>query len=645
MPDVNKRKCKPGKGKCLGKDRAAKRIELLSAVLLAGSLLGPLSVKADTWYGWEEAEGGRYWYEEGVRQGLEGRGKEIYDPASDAWYWLDADAQGRMAADKDVYQESEAGPYSDHNGVGKWCRYDSNGHMVKGWDVTEAGAYYFDPVYGAMLKGSHKIDGVEYYFDENTGIMQSCSIGFGNQWITMDGKDYWYESGIRQGYRVEDPNYRGKEIYDQASDAWYWLDNVQQGAKAVDKDVYQESQADETGTIGKWVRYDAEGRMKKGWVTDGNGTCYFDPVYGTMAKGKVTIDGREYWFNETTGIQEKEPEKPEEPVRVALSRLYTKRTEETRYYGNHHDDFYDYEYEFNDDRNLVKTTIRRYYDPRYNETSPSTTVSYLLYEYDEDGFLIKASCTDSDGSGQYTIEYEYDDEKNLEKAVQKKPDGSEISSYGYTYDEEGHLLREEYADSDTSSSKEYTYDERGAVIKAAEHYADSYDYSVIYDSEGKPIQAFREALANSLLDSYEEKYEYDRKGKLTKQVKYYEGGRTEQEEYSYTHEGDLAYYSDVVYKGDGSIYSAYKFSYKYEYEYDGDGKILKEKQNDEKGFLIRETLYDDKQNRIEFSQYEDNGKSRPRHETYAYTYEEMRVQKNRDKLPYAEYLWDFGDFE
>ena len=39
------------------------------------------------WY--QEYPGGPwYWYENGVRQGTTGRGKEIYDPASDAWYWL-----------------------------------------------------------------------------------------------------------------------------------------------------------------------------------------------------------------------------------------------------------------------------------------------------------------------------------------------------------------------------------------------------------------------------------------------------------------------------------------------------------------------------------------------------------------------------
>ena len=63
-----------------------------------------------------------------VRQGLTGRGKEIYDPASNAWYWLDSNADGKMAVSKDVYQ-----PYTiqGQDEIGKWVRYDEYGHMIK----------------------------------------------------------------------------------------------------------------------------------------------------------------------------------------------------------------------------------------------------------------------------------------------------------------------------------------------------------------------------------------------------------------------------------------------------------------------------------------------------------------------------------
>ena len=124
--------------------------------------------------------------------------------------------------------------------------------------------------------------------------------------MIIDGKDYWYENDVLQGYDPNNADYRGKEIYDPDSDAWYWLDNVQQGAKAVSKDVYQESEAgqwaENADGTGKWVRYDADGHMVKGWQTTDQGTYYFDPVYGTMAKGNAVIDGATYYFDVNTGI-------------------------------------------------------------------------------------------------------------------------------------------------------------------------------------------------------------------------------------------------------------------------------------------------------------------------------------------------------
>lgn len=246
--------------------------------------------------GWVEENGKKYWYEKGVKQGTTGRGKEIYDPDSDAWYWLDAVQGGAMTVSKDVYQESAAGQWADKpDGTGKWVRYDENGHMVKGWQTTDKGTYYFDLITGAMAKGAGDIDGVPCAFDEYTGI------ALDGQWLTIKGADFWYEKGVRQGL-----DGRGKEIYDPASDAWYCLDAVDQGKKATSKDVYQESEAgqwaDRADGTGKWVRYDAQGHMIKGWSADKR--YYFDPIYGTMAKGDAVIDGRTYHFDKNTGIRQ-----------------------------------------------------------------------------------------------------------------------------------------------------------------------------------------------------------------------------------------------------------------------------------------------------------------------------------------------------
>ena len=298
------------------------------AALVAGTAFTavPYNVLADEVMAeWREENGVKYWYENGVRQGVKYRedgsidasyrGKEIYDPSSSAWYWLDCVQNGAIAKDKDVYQESQA---DDAGNIGKWVRYDADGHMVKGWSEKNGNRYYFDLVYGTMAKGDVDIDGVHYYFNKDTGILESGGQtdddgrSFNEDgWHKVDGVNYWYENGVRQGvkYREDgsiDASYRGKEIYDPSSSAWYWLDCVQNGAIAKDKDVYQESQADDAGNIGKWVRYDADGHMVKGWNEKDGSRYYFDPVYGTMAKGVVTVDGKKYEFDDATGKLVKE---------------------------------------------------------------------------------------------------------------------------------------------------------------------------------------------------------------------------------------------------------------------------------------------------------------------------------------------------
>ncbi|MBR2811910.1 MAG: Ig-like domain-containing protein [Solobacterium sp.] len=137
-----------------------------------------------------------YWYENGIRQGVIGdsgniideiyhveRGREIYDPNSDGWYWLDAVKDGARASCKEVwmpyiYQDEKPGSTN-----GKWVRYDSSGRMIKGWSHVEDydlalypeqahQTYYYDLITGAMYKGTHVIDGLEYHFDELSGALR-----------------------------------------------------------------------------------------------------------------------------------------------------------------------------------------------------------------------------------------------------------------------------------------------------------------------------------------------------------------------------------------------------------------------------------------------------------------------------------------
>lgn len=63
-------------------------------------------------------------------------------------------------------------------------------------------------------------------------------------WEVIVDKAYWYEGGAKQGTYDDKKGVmgygtvRGREIYDPDSDAWFWLDSVYDGAKAVDKEVW-----------------------------------------------------------------------------------------------------------------------------------------------------------------------------------------------------------------------------------------------------------------------------------------------------------------------------------------------------------------------------------------------------------------------
>lgn len=249
--------------------------------------------------GWIEREGKFYWYEDGVRQGTvddekcfsyDGtvRGREIYDPESDAWYWLDADADGARATSKDVWMPYIFSDEPIGSTGGKWVYYDENGHMVKGFRRDGDTFWAYDQKTGARLDKVFANSGNDYSYNY-----------------------YWYENGVRQG-TVNDPNgvegdgtIRGREIYDPATDAWYWLDANAMGKPAKNKQVWIPYifQDEEPGsTEGKWVRYDADGHMIKGWYRNDEGVYYYDLKTGAMYKGHKNIDGKEYHFDETTGI-------------------------------------------------------------------------------------------------------------------------------------------------------------------------------------------------------------------------------------------------------------------------------------------------------------------------------------------------------
>lgn len=129
---------------------------------------GTVDPPSTDYTGWVNANGNKYWFDSGVMA----RSKEIFDPGSDAWYWLDAD--GTMAHDKDVYQ---------HSNGGKWVRYDRvTGKMVKGLHHQDGSYYYFDQTTGAMAHSRVWVPEWNAYatFDSVTGRLVNNNSNSGN---------------------------------------------------------------------------------------------------------------------------------------------------------------------------------------------------------------------------------------------------------------------------------------------------------------------------------------------------------------------------------------------------------------------------------------------------------------------------------
>lgn len=181
-------------------------------------------------------DGEACWYDNGVMA----RSKEVYDPASDAWYWFDED--GSMAHDKDAYL-----PAGD-----KWVRYDSQGHMIKGEDFRYGGWYWFDPITGAMAKG-----------------FRCIPAGDGSKWVFYD---------YVNGQMVHGECYIDGSHGDQAG--WMYFDDITGAVVYGWRDL-----------PGKRVFYDRmTGRMVYGWQNIDGQPYYFDECTGALSTGGSSSD-------------------------------------------------------------------------------------------------------------------------------------------------------------------------------------------------------------------------------------------------------------------------------------------------------------------------------------------------------------------
>ena len=258
------------------------------------------------------------------------KSKELYDPESDGWYWLDAD--GTAAFNEDVYVPSDGGKWVHYGANGKmakgeWCRGEDwyysdpiNGAIFFGWKYlnSDGGKWvYYDPINGRMHFGETYVTGSGgkgwCYFDEVNGAMQTgwkYLKSSGGKWVYYDpinGRMHFGEC------YVTGSGGNGWCYFDTTTGACHfgWKHLNSDGGKWVYYDPingrmhFGECYVTKDGANGGkgWCLFDSKnGALQYGWKKLGDGrTVFYNRSTGRMVFGVQTIDGKKYRFNEVNG--------------------------------------------------------------------------------------------------------------------------------------------------------------------------------------------------------------------------------------------------------------------------------------------------------------------------------------------------------
>lgn len=188
---------------------------------------------------------------------------------------------------------------------GGWAWAQSSGAFASGWYTTPNGkTWYFDPSdpQHPALIGDAEINGQSYYFDSGYGLLK-------NGWVhRTDGSWSWAgESGALQSGWKHVPN--GKWFYFDTKDSKHRMlvgvIQTSSGTYYIDESAGMTANNWVQLPEGGWAWAQSSGAFASGWYTTPNGkTWYFDPAKPSHPAytGEHTIDGKDYYFDESYGL-------------------------------------------------------------------------------------------------------------------------------------------------------------------------------------------------------------------------------------------------------------------------------------------------------------------------------------------------------
>ncbi|MGY3820430.1 N-acetylmuramoyl-L-alanine amidase [Ligilactobacillus salivarius] len=191
------------------------------------------------------------------------------------WYLVDNNTGKNLTGFQEIKYQNKVVYYAP-----------SNAQMQYGWQDINNNRYYFDTFDGAMTTGQKNINGNWYMFDDK-GVMK---VGF----VTIPSQNktvYYSEDKAKLGQmQYGKTGIKGKTYYFDTFDGAMAV-----GEKKIDNHMYL---------------FDSKGIMQIGFhdLDGGKRTVYYSEAksnYGQMLYGNQVINGKNYYFDSTTGAMRK----------------------------------------------------------------------------------------------------------------------------------------------------------------------------------------------------------------------------------------------------------------------------------------------------------------------------------------------------
>ena len=330
--------------------------------------------------------------------------------------------------------------------------------------------------------------------------------------------------------------------------------------------------------------YTEESSGYNGWSVTDNGTYYY--IDGVMQKGLITIDGDDYYFDDTTGALQINTTIEIDNVKYTCDsdgKLQIIKEKLVGWYIEYRNDIYG---------NLTSwVELRNKYDSAWHVVSTiyyeqdGTQKQTINYEYDDEGNMTTETVYDADGN--IIRAHKYDRNNNLVTIINSitgniiseiKYDDEgrtiEYTSYSYSYDStQQYLGFEDHTyytyETDKDISNYVRYDSDGTLLystiyekyynhnkektKEINYFNDNISFwrEFIYDDNNNLIKS-NEYNQDNILNSSSENF-YDDNGNIIKTI-IYSGDGTKSSEAISTYDNDNNITSTTCYYEDGTLY-------------------------------------------------------------------------------------------